>query len=73
MVFGPAHIANEDVETRSIEMNLLNLLLLALAYLIGAVIVKRALERTKNDSDTNDGRNPRGVRTKLMIGRLRGT
>jgi len=54
-------------------MNLLNLLLLALAYLIGFVIVKRALERTKNDSDTNDGRNPRGVRTKLMIGRLRGT
>jgi len=63
-------------------MNLLNVLLLAVAYLIGFVIVKPALERTKNDSDTNDapyrnrktdGRNPRGVRAKVMIGRLRGT
>ena len=62
-------------------MNLLNFLILALAYLIGALIVTRALKRTKNDSATNyaprinnkmDGRNPRGVRTKVMIGRLRG-
>ena len=56
-------------------------MILALAYLIGALIVKRALNRTKNDSATNyaprrnykmDGRNSRGVRTKVMIGRLRG-
>jgi len=62
-------------------MNLLNFLILALAYLIGALIVKRALKRTKNDSATNyaprinnkmDGRNSRGVRTKVMIGTLRG-
>jgi len=61
-------------------MNILNLLILALAYLIGVVIVKQALDRTKNNSATNDepskdkrmgGRNPRGVRTKVMIGRLK--
>ena len=61
-------------------MNLLNLLILALAYLVGVVIIKQALDRTKNDRATNDersrdkrmdGRNPRGVRTKVMIGRLR--
>ena len=63
-------------------MNLLNLLILALACLIGMLIIKRALERTKNDRDPNDeprrnrktdGRNSRGVRTKVMIERLRGT
>jgi hypothetical protein len=59
-------------------MNLLNLLILALAYLIGVVIIKQALNRTKNDRVTND--EPRrninhshGMRTKVMIGRLRGT
>ena len=63
-------------------MNLLNLLLLALACVIGVVIVEQALEKTKNDRDTNaeprtdrrtEGRNLRGVRTKVTIGRLRGT
>ena len=63
-------------------MNLLNLLILALAYLIGTLFVQRVLARTKNDRDLydvprkntkTDGRNPRGVRTKVMIGRLRGT
>ena len=63
-------------------MNLLHLLVLAFAYLIGTLFVKRALGRTKNDSAINDvprrnnktgERNPRGVRTKVMIGRLRGT
>jgi hypothetical protein len=59
-------------------MNLLNLLILALAYLIGVVIIKQALNRTKNDRVTNDEprrniNNPRGMRTKVMIGRLRGT
>ena len=33
-------------------MNLLNFLILALAYLIGVLIIKQALERTKNDRDT---------------------
>ena len=66
------------LETRGIKMNLLNLLILALAYLIGVVIIKQALNRTKNDRVTNDEprrniNNPRGMRTKVMIGRLRGT
>lgn len=73
-----AGLVNEDVR-RSIKMNLLILLILALPCLIGVVIINRALERTKNDSDNDalvrnrktDGRNPRGVRTKVMIGRLR--
>jgi hypothetical protein len=62
-------------------MNLLNLLILALGCLIGVVIIKRALERTRNDRDTNDEprngkmyeKNSRGVRTKVMIGWLRRT
>jgi hypothetical protein len=63
-------------------MNLLNLLILALACVIGVVIIKQALEKTRNDRDTNgeprtnrttDRRNSRGVRTKVIIGRLRGT
>ena len=60
-------------------MNLLVFLILALAYLIGFVIIKQALDRTKNDRATNDEpsrekkmskRNARGVRTKVIIGRL---
>ena len=35
-------------------MNLLVFLILALAYLIGFVIIKQALDRTKNDRATND-------------------
>jgi len=61
-------------------MNLLNLLLLALAYLIGGLFVKRALERTKNDTNNAPRRDnktyrrhSRGVRTKVTIGRLSGT
>ena len=59
-------------------MNLLNLLILALAYLIGVVIIKQALNRTKNDRVTNDKprrniNNSHARRTKVMIGRLRGT
>jgi len=58
-------------------MNLLNLLILALGCLIGVVIIKRALGRTRNIRDTNDEprgngkmyeKNSRGVRTKVMIG-----
>jgi len=60
-------------------MNLLVMPILALACLIGVLIIERALERTKNDSDNDapgrnrktDRRNPRGVRTKVTIGRLR--
>jgi len=63
-------------------MNLLTLLILALACVIGVVIVEQALEKTRNDRDTNgeprtnrrtDGKNSRAVRTKVTIGRLRGT
>jgi len=61
-------------------MTLLILLILGLAYLIGTLFVIRVLSITKNDKDlydvprkNNKPRNPRGVRTKIMIGRLRGT
>jgi hypothetical protein len=59
-------------------MNLLNFLILALAYLIGVVIIKRALNRTKNDRVTNDEprrniNNSHARRTKVVIGKLTGT
>ena len=62
-------------------MNVENFLILGLAYLIGAGFVTRALARTKNDKDPYettprnkkiDERTPRGVRVKLIMGRLRG-
>jgi len=60
-------------------MNLLILLILGLAYLIGTLFVIRILGITKNDRDlydvprkNNEPRHPRGARTKIMIGRLRG-
>ena len=61
-------------------MNLLILLILGLPYLIGTLLVNRVLRITKNDRDlydvlhkNNKPRNPRGARTKIMIGRLSGT
>jgi hypothetical protein len=59
-------------------MNLLNLLLLALAYLVGVVIVKQALSRAEYSSGTNDDshgniraeRHSHRARTKVVIGRL---
>jgi|APPan5920702752_1055751.scaffolds.fasta_scaffold43732_1 hypothetical protein len=61
-------------------MTLLILLILGLAYLIGTLFVIRVLSITKNDKDlydvprkNNKPRHPRGVRTKIMIGRLRRT
>jgi len=59
-------------------MNLLNLLLLAVAYLVGVIIIKQALARTENDSGTKDEsrrnrkaeRNSHRTRTKVAIGRL---
>jgi len=63
-------------------MKLLVLLILGLAYLIGTLFVIRVLGITKNDRDIYNAprrnkkmveRNPRGVRTKVMIGKLGGT
>jgi len=61
-------------------MTLLMLLILGLAYLFGTLLVNRVLGITKNDRDlydvpgkNNKPRNPRGARTKIMIGRLSGT
>jgi len=58
-------------------MNLLNLLILALAYLIGVVIIKHKNDNPSNDAPRRNNKtgrkNARGVRTKVMIGRLRGT
>ena len=59
-------------------MNLLTLLILGFAYLIGTVFVNRVLGITKNDRDLYDvprkndklEKNPREARTKIMIGRL---
>src|SRR5262249_44439228 len=63
-------------QTWGIKMNLLNLLILALGCLIGVVIIKRALERTRNDRDTNDEprngkkyeNNAREARPKVILG-----
>jgi len=59
-------------------MNLLTLLILGFAYLIGTVFVNRVLGMTKNDRDLYDvprkndklEKTPRGSKGKIMIGRL---